>query len=313
MNEPMRRADEHVREGLFHFSLGRVLDGRRAWRQALAAVDTHPVAADYLASTDDELSADERRREQEELSRPTRAVHLGSDRPEPWADDETTGEISGKWRRGTNVAYDPSLVKPPGEGGRGSAAWAAEVDAAWDASATPLEGEGELPPLDAATGRNAEPGWLADTLVGGRPNWEGGPTAPGEDEDTIIGSGSTVEGLLGRAVAAFHDGDLRNTRRFLEAVLERDPHNGAARSYVEQLDQKLRQKLEGGSIPELTVPMDEIPALTLDLVGGYVVSLIDGQTSVDDIYALSSHIDEAQVTRILANLVEAGTLRLRRP
>lgn len=310
------RAVEHIREGLFLFSIGRVLEGRREWRRALSLEPDHPEALDFLVSTDSELSEADLTREQQEGDEAAAGPPSDSrETMDGWTDDEITSEVSGRWRRRGREDLEHTRVTPPGERPMPpSAHWEIEAEAGWDPSEEPLEGEGlAAPESGAAQASASDESWLNDTQAGE----EAIPSDWGQDDplDETAGgfTADTVEGLLGRAVSAFHDGDYKAARAHLNALLELDPDSTAALSYIDQLDDRLREQLQGGSIPERTIGMDEVEAIKLDLVGGYLMSLIDGQTTIDDIFALSAHLDESEVLRILASLLEQGIIRLRSP
>lgn len=112
----------------------------------------------------------------------------------------------------------------------------------------------------------------------------------------------------------FAVGDFTGSLATAELILGTDPGHELARRYVESCTETLEQLYSArigdlGSVPCVTVPSVELRWLGLDHRAGFLLSLIDGQTSFEEILDLSG-MTRLEATRILAGLVEAGVVRM---
>jgi hypothetical protein len=62
------------------------------------------------------------------------------------------------------------------------------------------------------------------------------------------------------------------------------------------------------SVPHLAVPLPRVAALRLDAKAGFLLSLVDGASSVDDIVDISG-VSRSETIRILHGLLKKAVIR----
>jgi hypothetical protein len=77
-----------------------------------------------------------------------------------------------------------------------------------------------------------------------------------------------------------------------------------------QTSSEVRRHVPLAAVPWLTFTLDQLRELPLDTRAGYVVSLIDGRSTVEMISVISG-MDIDEVTGIFAKLLELGAIELR--
>ncbi len=107
-------------------------------------------------------------------------------------------------------------------------------------------------------------------------------------------------------------GDFTGALELLGGALARDPHHAEARELFARTEETLVQMYESklgrlSQTPRVRLQPDEIVWLNLDHRAGFVLAQIDGQVSLEDIFALSgmSRLDTA---KILVELLEQGAI-----
>jgi hypothetical protein len=113
--------------------------------------------------------------------------------------------------------------------------------------------------------------------------------------------------LLTKAIDLLDLDDHSGALEAAEKVLLLDPSNATARELADRCQATLLAMYESkiGDVnlkPRVLMRPDEIVWLSLDHRAGFVLSLIDGQVSYDDIFALSS-MSRLETARILAKLL----------
>jgi hypothetical protein len=77
-----------------------------------------------------------------------------------------------------------------------------------------------------------------------------------------------------------------------------------------RLAQRYRERIgDPGRIPKLLVPLDQITGVNLPADAGFVLSLIDGRTSFDELLSLSG-MGPFEALRIFAGLLDAGIVEV---
>jgi len=99
-----------------------------------------------------------------------------------------------------------------------------------------------------------------------------------------------------------------------ETAATLDPTRVELEGYVDLLRSRLvkvyRERIGDRSrIPKLLVPPGQITRFNLPADAGFVLSLIDGRTSLDELLSLSG-MGPFEALRIVANLLEAGILEV---
>jgi len=94
-----------------------------------------------------------------------------------------------------------------------------------------------------------------------------------------------------------------------QAAASLDPARVELEGYVDLLRCRLvkvyRERIgDGGRVPKLLVPLDRITRFNLPTEAGFVLSLIDGRTSFDQLLSVSG-MGPFEALRIFARLVDA--------
>lgn len=115
----------------------------------------------------------------------------------------------------------------------------------------------------------------------------------------------------------FELNDFNGALGLAQSLVEIDPHDGEARRVAEQCRQRLRAIYVGrlGSldqVPVMMVAQNELRWLTLDHRAGFVISLVDGVSSIDDIIDVST-MPQLEVLRTLYVLLTQNVITLRKP
>ncbi len=118
-------------------------------------------------------------------------------------------------------------------------------------------------------------------------------------------------------VDRFELGDFTGALSLAETLLEADRTDGEAREIAETSRTKLRAIYTGrlGSldqVPVMMIPHAELRWLALDHRAGFVLSLVDGTSSIDEIIDVST-MAQLEVLRTLYNLLSQNVISLRRP
>jgi hypothetical protein len=134
----------------------------------------------------------------------------------------------------------------------------------------------------------------------------GASPEPGEVEAPDIGA------LLMRAADQLDLDDHTGALKTVEAVLALEPQNATAHELLERCESTLLAMFESklGDLsdrPQVKLKPDEIVWLNLDNRAGFLLSMVDGQVSYEDLFALSS-MSRLDTARILVNLLQARAI-----
>jgi len=115
------------------------------------------------------------------------------------------------------------------------------------------------------------------------------------------------------ALRLMREGNLEAALELLEAASRRDTGRMDLQGYLEMLKSRLHERYRervGGpaSVPRLLMRPDEVLRFNLPATAGFLLSLVDGQTSVEDLVSLSG-LDAFEALRVLAGLLDAGIIR----
>jgi len=118
-------------------------------------------------------------------------------------------------------------------------------------------------------------------------------------------------------VDRFELGDFTGALSLAETLLEIDRSDAEAREIAETSRTKLRAIYTGrlGSldqVPVMMIPHAELRWLALDHRAGFVLSLVDGTSSIEEIIDVST-MAQLEVLRTLYNLLSQNVISLRRP
>jgi tetratricopeptide (TPR) repeat protein len=146
---------------------------------------------------------------------------------------------------------------------------------------------------------------------------------------SALGDGEEAEGPDGAAEGAepgqgelaaearerLRAGDLDGAFELLSQAERRDPDALEVQSLLDlvrsRLTHRYRERIgDGRQVPRVQVGPDEMLKYNLPATAGFVLSLVDGATSVEDVLALSG-LDAFETLRVLSGLVDAGIVGLR--
>jgi hypothetical protein len=186
-----------------------------------------------------------------------------------------------------------------------------------------------------------EPAPAADTVRFAAAR-EGGNTQPAPDSDTYPKPYSALQksaalrppsvagslvALAGRSTApsldlvlhrmkdCFTEGDYQGALEAAGQVLMVRPSHATASSYSRSCQRLLAQRHaerigDLTAVPVIAMTPDQIRWMALDHREGFLLSLIDGQTSIEEIIDIAG-MDRADLLKAIANLIEQEVLRLR--
>lgn len=164
----------------------------------------------------------------------------------------------------------------------------------------------------------------ADSLIGG----EGSPppfttevpsitdemSAP-EDSGPVM---SDVDILMAQVQKCRSTGRSAQALQHCEEVLKKDPDHAEAGRHATELRRELTavylKNLEPTDrVPFLRATDASILELSLDPIGGFLISQIDGHISIDDLLTILSTFDQFRVLSSLHFFLESGIIELRAP
>jgi tetratricopeptide (TPR) repeat protein len=125
-----------------------------------------------------------------------------------------------------------------------------------------------------------------------------------------------VDILLRNARAEEGNGQFEAALQHAEEALKRDPDRVEAQELAGSLRKRLaetyRAELEPlEQVPYLTATDSSILELSLDKIGGFLISQIDGEITVDELLTILSTFDEFRVLSSLHFFLENGIIELR--
>ena len=123
-----------------------------------------------------------------------------------------------------------------------------------------------------------------------------------------------VTRLLEEARNLLGNDDLEGALSLFRAAANRDPDRFEVESYIDMVRGRLVQRYrdrvgDTGAAPRMVIDPSEITAFDLPTDVGFMLSLVDGKTSIDELIALSG-MDAFEALRILDELVAAGIAEL---
>ena len=121
-----------------------------------------------------------------------------------------------------------------------------------------------------------------------------------------------VEGLLERAQEVLGRGDLEGALDLFRAAAERDPQRIEIEGYIDSVRGRLlktyrEQVGDTRAVPRLLVDPDAVTRFDLAPEAGFVLSLVDGTTTIEELIALLP-MDAFEAYRILNVLLDAEIL-----
>jgi tetratricopeptide (TPR) repeat protein len=127
-------------------------------------------------------------------------------------------------------------------------------------------------------------------------------------------SGEGDASLLADALELFRKGEARESLELLETLARENPRRIGIQGYFElvrsHLFEHYRERIADASrVLKLKITPEEIMKFNLPANAGFVLSMVDGNTSVNEILALSG-MDPFEAIRMVNNLLEAGIVEV---
>jgi len=125
---------------------------------------------------------------------------------------------------------------------------------------------------------------------------------------------ATLDELVSEGQRLVREEELEAGLDLLEAVARRDPKRLEVHGHIESVRSRLVKRyrdrmgaLDG--VPRLSLGLSDVMKFNLPAHAGFMLSLIDGDTSLGDIVSLSG-MDSFEALRVLNDLIEAGIVSL---
>jgi hypothetical protein len=142
------------------------------------------------------------------------------------------------------------------------------------------------------------------------------PERPGEDPVLEILSTPPIDGdPLDEARLRLDAGDEAGALAIVEDLLRRAPSHAPARELAAECERVLVEKYSAAlgrldRVPKLAVPLDRLVSLALDHRAGFLISFVDGLSTVAAIVDMSG-MPPSEVLHTLLDLKEQGVISLR--
>lgn len=266
-----------LREGLNFYGMGQVAQALRCWREVLVLDPGNGEAQDYVQTAAPVESATGTR----EL------------------DPEAIGGPSGKGDSAGHWEFPPELPAPRSP----------------IAAPPPRPAAPTRPPTPATKpAAAAQPAPAAKPNAAAKPS--AAPAAPPRRGAPPTRGGDPSDALLADAQRLVAEGQLEAALDLLEALTRKDPSRLEAQSYLDTLRSRLlksyRERLgDGISVPRVQLDLEHVLKFNLPPHAGFVLSLVDGATCVEDLVSLSG-MDAFEALRLLSSLVDAGIVEVGR-
>ncbi len=127
-------------------------------------------------------------------------------------------------------------------------------------------------------------------------------------------TGMSGEALLEAAREQLESGRLERTVRYLQAAASLEPHDRSLGEKIAEVEFNVRGRLDDeglspSSVPVLAIGLDELATLDLEPSEGFILSRIDGVSSVENIVKISP-LAEIDALLVIWKLHKGGQLRL---
>jgi tetratricopeptide (TPR) repeat protein len=147
------------------------------------------------------------------------------------------------------------------------------------------------------------------------PETDAGPARAAAPEVASAESDSPAGSLVEEARTRLEAEDLEGALDLFRAAADLEPDRIEVEGYIDairsQLLQTYRKRVgESGAVPELLIQPSAITRYQLPADAGFVLSQVDGETTVEQLIALSG-MDAFEALRILNDLIDAGIVGLR--
>lgn len=123
-------------------------------------------------------------------------------------------------------------------------------------------------------------------------------------------AGITADGMLRRAAELVGGREFREAVRHLRAARSLDPDSKALKEAIARMEDQIREALEADglkpkSIPLLRTPLEQLTGLRLSPEEGFILTRIDGRTSVEGLLKVSP-LDRLEGLILFHRLIATG-------
>jgi hypothetical protein len=121
-------------------------------------------------------------------------------------------------------------------------------------------------------------------------------------------------GLLADALELFRRGEAQESLEMLETLAREDPRRMEIQGYLELVRSHLfeyyRERVpDASTVLKVAITPEEMMRFNLPANAGFVLSMVDGSTSVNEILALSG-MDPFEAVRVVNKLLEVGIVEV---
>jgi len=125
---------------------------------------------------------------------------------------------------------------------------------------------------------------------------------------------ATLDELVSEGQRLVREEELEAGLDLLEAVVRRDPKRLEVHGHIESVRSRLVKRYRDrmgdlDAVPRLSLDLSDVMKFNLPAHAGFMLSLIDGDTSLGDIVSLSG-MDSFEALRVLNDLIEARIVSL---
>jgi hypothetical protein len=137
----------------------------------------------------------------------------------------------------------------------------------------------------------------------------------GEDEVLLsLASGEADASLLADALELFRKGEVQESLELFETLASENPGRMEIQGYFELVRSHLykyyhERIADPYGVLKVKITPKEIMRFNLPANAGFVLSMVDGRTSVNEILALSG-MDPFEAVRVVSKLLEAGIVEV---
>ncbi len=324
--------DKYLEEGLNFYGLGKFKKAIECWNKVLEIDPDNSLAKDYIESAGGEVSEEEER-PPERLGEPpsltTTPPPSSPPPPEPDSEEEERPPERLKEPPPRTTAPPPPSPPPPEPDSEEEERPAERLEKPPPLTTTPPPPSPPPPEPDSEeeerpAERLAEP---PPRTTAPPPPSPPPPEPDSEEENGLperkeelppITTTATpppepdLEAKLRQAKSLFTENKFELAMEMFESILQGEPDNLDVQGYYEMArSQQLKQyKSEVGDLPQIprvTKTQPEILKLNLDNEEGFILSLIDGRLSYNDVFSLSN-MDDFKTYRIICRFLRQGII-----
>lgn len=127
-------------------------------------------------------------------------------------------------------------------------------------------------------------------------------------------SGNGEASLLADALELFRKGEASESLVLLETLARENPRRMEIQGYFELVRSHLyshyrKRMADGAGMPKVRIPSSQILKFNLPANAGFLLAMVDGSTSVNEIVSISG-MDPFEAMRMINSLLDAGIVEM---